>query len=55
MVHIGKNNPRSFQLWDYLVSILEDKSWAAKTALTPTFDGFIERVRALWSKKFSEG
>ena len=47
MLHIGKNNPRSFQLWDYFARILEDKDFVDKIVVEPTFEFFTQKIRLL--------
>ncbi len=47
MLHIGKNNPRSFQLWDYFARILEDKDFVDKIVAEPTFEFFTQKIRLL--------
>ena len=49
MLHIGKNNPRSFQLWDYFAKILEDDQFVEKIIAEPTFELFIQKIRFLLS------
>lgn len=52
LVHIGKNNPQSFQLWDYLSNILEEKLWVTKIVKEPTWENFICNIRCLLNGKF---
>ena len=47
MLHVGKNNPRSFQLWNYFARILEDDRFVDKIVAEPTFDVFIQKIRFL--------
>lgn len=47
MLHVGKNNPRSFQLWDYFAKILEDKDFVDKIVAEPTFEFFTQKIRLL--------
>lgn len=53
LIHIGKNNPRSFQLWDYLAKIFEDKKLVESLVANPTYDFFIGRLRQLLNGQFS--
>lgn len=45
LVHIGKNNPSAFQLWNYLSKIIGDDNFARQLASTPTFETFLEMVK----------
>lgn len=53
MIHIGKNNPQSFQLWDYLSRILDDKRLVDEILSTPTYENFTRKIRTLLSARFS--
>lgn len=45
LVHIGKNNPMAFQVWNYLSKIIGDDNFAKQLAATPTFETFLEMVK----------
>lgn len=45
LVHIGKNNPMAFQVWNYLSKIIGDDNFARQLAATPTFETFLEMVK----------
>ena len=51
LVHIGKNNPRAFQIWNYLSRIVSDESFVGKLCMDPTYDHFIRLVEAAISEK----
>ena len=52
LIHIGKNNPRSFQLWDYFSHIFEEKKFAEEVAAEPTFERFTQRLKELLTERF---
>lgn len=52
MIHIGKNNPRSFQLWDYFSSIFEDKELVKELVEFPTFENFTSKISSLLVTRF---
>lgn len=54
MIHIGKNNPRSFQLWDYFSKIFEEKSFVGDVTANPEFDNFIFKIKNLLHTKFAK-
>lgn len=54
LVHIGKNNPRSFQIWDYFSSIFADKAWLEKIVSQTTYENFIKNIKELLSSKFTK-
>jgi lichenan operon transcriptional antiterminator len=41
LMHIGKNNPQAFQLWDYFSKIFADKSLVERLVADPSYDNFI--------------
>lgn len=45
LVHIGKNNPMAFQVWNYLSKIIGDDNFAKQLAATPTFETFVEMIK----------
>lgn len=51
LVHIGKNNPRAFQIWNYLSRIVSDESFVGKLCMDPTYDHFIRLVEAAISEQ----
>lgn len=54
MVHIGNNNPRSFQLWDYFSRIFEEKRWVENVVALPNFENFTVRLKELLTSKFAK-
>lgn len=54
MIHIGKNNPRSFQIWDYFSRIFEDKNLVREVVDEPNFENFTAKIRNLLSEKFAK-
>lgn len=44
LVCIGKNNPQTFQFWNYLSKIFLDKLFVEKVVSIPTFENFIKTV-----------
>lgn len=53
LIHIGKNNPQSFQLWDYLAKIFEDKKLVEDLVANPTYEHFVARLQQLLRGQFS--
>lgn len=54
LIHIGKNNPRSFQLWDYFSRIFEEKHFAEEIAARPTFKHFTTQLKKLLTERFAK-
>lgn len=51
LVHIGKNNPQAFQIWNYLSRIIGYEHFSEKLAADPTYDNFIHLVEAAVSEQ----
>lgn len=49
MVSIGKNNPKAFQLWNYLAKVFSDKDFAKKLLEDPSYDHFIRLLKEAMS------
>lgn len=45
LMHIGKNNPQAFQLWDYFSKIFADKSLVEKLIEKPDYENFIRLMK----------
>ncbi len=45
LLHIGKNNPRAFQMWEYFSKIFADKTLVEKLSEKPSYDVFIELIK----------
>lgn len=45
LVHVGKNNPQAFQIWDYFSKIFSDKTLVKKLLKQPTYEYFIALVK----------
>ncbi len=45
LMHIGKNNPQAFQLWDYFSKIFADKSLVEKLIEEPNYENFIRLMK----------
>lgn len=45
LMHIGKNNPQAFQLWDYFSKIFADKSLVESLIEQPTYENFIRLMK----------
>lgn len=45
MIHVGKNNQRAFQLWNYLSMIFADEEFVKKLLENPTYDFFVELLK----------
>ena len=44
LMHIGKSNPRAFQLWEYVSKIFSDKTLVDQLTLRPTYENFVTLV-----------
>ena len=53
LMHIGKSNPRAFQLWEYMAKIFSDKSMVDQLTLNPTYENFISLVTASLQKNLN--
>ncbi len=51
LVHIGKNNPKAFQLWNYLSKIINDEKFADHLLANPTYDNFLYLVKEAIAKE----
>ena len=51
LVHIGKNNPRAFQIWNYLSRIVGDEAFVEKLCTDPTYDHFIRLLEEAISEQ----
>lgn len=54
LVHIGKNNPQSFQLWDYFAQICKDRRFVGAVLENPTYENFISKMRGLLAAHFEQ-
>lgn len=45
LMHIGKNNPQAFQLWNYFSKIFADKSLVEKLIEKPDYENFIQLMK----------
>lgn len=45
LLHIGKNNPRAFQMWEYFSKIFADKTLIEQLLQNPVYDNFIELIK----------
>lgn len=50
LLHIGKNNPRAFPMWEYFSKIFADKRLIEKLMKNPVYDHFIELVKEALEK-----
>lgn len=44
LMHIGKNNPQAFQLWEYMAKIFADKTLVDKLLAKPDYENFIALI-----------
>lgn len=47
LVHVGKNNPQAFQIWDYFSKIFSDKTMIKKLLKNPSYDNFIHLIKTI--------
>lgn len=52
LLHIGKNNMGSFQLWDLLSHILLEKDWVAEAVAKGNFEDFLQSIANVLKSKF---
>ena len=52
LLHIGKNNIGSFQLWDLLSYILLEKEWVSKAVDRQDFESFLSCIADVLKKRF---
>lgn len=45
LMHVGKNNPQAFQLWNYFSKIFADKSLVERLVESPSYDNFIQLMK----------
>lgn len=45
MVCIGKNNPKAFQLWNYLAKVFTDKDFAKRLLPNPDYEHFVQLLK----------
>ena len=55
LMHIGKSNPRAFQLWEYMAKIFSDKTLVDQLTLNPTYDNFVRLVSSSLQNSLKEG
>lgn len=56
LLHVGKNNTKAFQLWDYVSKIFADKSLVEKLIEQPNYENFISLIKIALEKGInSEG
>lgn len=47
LVHVGKNNPQAFQIWDYFSKIFSDKTLIKKLLKNPNYENFIKLIKTI--------
>ena len=50
LIHMGKNNPHAFQIWNYLSRIIGDAAFTGALSKDPSYRHFIELMKASLSK-----
>lgn len=45
LIHVGKNNPQAFQIWNYFSKIFSDKTLIKRLLKNPTYKHFIELIK----------
>lgn len=45
LMHVGKNNPQAFQLWNYFSKIFASRTLVAKLGEDPTYENFIALIK----------
>lgn len=45
LLHVGKNNPQAFQIWNYFSKIFADKTLIKRLLKNPAYDRFIELIK----------
>lgn len=45
LLHVGKNNPQAFQIWNYFSKIFADKTLIKRLLKNPDYDRFIELIK----------
>lgn len=45
LVSIGKNNPKAFQLWNYLSKLFADRHFAERLTPTPSYENFVKLLK----------
>ena len=46
LIHMGKNNPHAFQIWNYLSRIIGDPAFTGALAEDPSYRHFMELMKA---------
>lgn len=54
LISIEKNNPRAFQFWHYISSIVQNESKINKFLQNPTYDYFIKILKESLKSEFSK-
>lgn len=54
LISIEKNNPRAFQFWHYISSIVQNESKINKILQNPTYDNFIKILKESLKSEFSK-
>ena len=54
LMHIGKSNPRAFQLWEYMAKIFSDKKLVDQLTLNPSYENFITLVTGSLQQSLNE-
>lgn len=49
MVSIGKNNPKAFQLWNYMAKVFSDKTFAKRLVEEPNYEHFVHLLKEAMS------
>lgn len=45
LIHVGKNNPQAFQIWNYFSRIFSEKTLIKRLLRKPTYENFIELIK----------
>lgn len=45
LLHVGKNNTKAFQLWDYISKTFQDKDFIQSVLAKPDYDNFITSIK----------
>ena len=53
LVCIGKNNPKAFQIWNYLSYLFADRSFAAQLLADPSYEHFLRLLKDAIAKGFN--
>lgn len=52
LVNVGKNNPKAFQIWNYLAKIFADKTFTQRLLGEPSYDNFLRLLQDVISEEF---